>query len=512
MSKARDFFYNTIILTITTVLMRSISVVFDIYISKKVGFASIGLIELIMSVYSFAIIVAASGVSLAATRLVSEEIAKGSEVGIKRAMSRCIVYSLVCGIGACILLLFTANFIGTNMLNDKRTIKSLYILAFSLPLISVQSAFFGYFNAVRRVLKSAVSQIADQMVRICLICITLKICIPKGLEYVCIGVGLSSTLTELFSFILLIILYRCDIRRYRDTGVKPHNMTRRMVRISVPIALSSYASSALSSIKHIMIPLGLVKYGMTNEMALTSFGMIGGMVLPIIMFPSALLQAVAGLIVPEIAECHELGDKKRIDRIISRAIQATLLFSIGILGVFLRFSNEFGMAIYKNISIGIYIKILAPIILITYLDGVVDAMLKGLDKQVNSMFYNIFDSLFSIALVYVVIPKFGINGMLFVMFAGKLFNMLLSVNKIIMETNFRINFLEWIIKPFIASYISVTLVKILTQIMKVGYNSSVSLLVYYIFFSLVFYYLALRVINCVTKNDLKSILKVIKPG
>ena len=259
-----------------------------------------------------------------------------------------------------------------------------------------------------------------------------------------------------------------------------------------------------------MIPLGLVKYGMSNEMALTNFGMIGGMVLPIITFPAAFLQAIAGLIVPEITECHELGDKKRIDKIISRSIQATLLFSIGILGVFLKFSNEFGMAIYKNISIGIYIKILAPIILITYLDGVVDAMLKGLDKQVNSMFYNIFDSLFSIALVYIVIPRFGVGGMLFVMFAGKLFNMLLSLNKIIVETNFRINFLEWVIKPLFASFISVTAVKIIASITKVGYNSSVSLLVYYIFFSLAFYYVILRLMNCVTKNDLKSIHRVIK--
>lgn len=510
MSKARKFFYNTVIMTVTTVLMRSISVVFNIYISKKAGFASIGLIELIMSVYSFAMIVAASGVSLAATRLVSEEIAKKSEAGIKCAMSRCIGYSLVCGIGACIILLLSANLIGTYILHDKRAIKALYILAFSLPLISVQSAFFGYFNAVRRIIKSAVSQIADQIVRITLICIALKIFIPMGLEYVCIGIGLSSTLTELFSFLLLFAMYKCDIRRYRNIGDKPNNMTRRMLRISIPIALSTYASSALSSIKHIMIPMGLVKYGMTNEMALTSFGMIGGMVLPIITFPAAFLQAIAGLIVPEITECHELGDKKRMDRIISRAIQATLLFSIGILAVFLKFSDDFGMAIYKNISIGVYIKILAPLILITYLDGVVDAMLKGLDKQVNSMFYNIFDSLFSIVLVYIVIPRFGVNGMLFVMFAGKLFNMLLSVNKIIIETNFRINFVEWVIKPFFASFISVTFVKILVDIMKVGYNSSVSILAYYIFFSLAFYYLVLRLINCVTKDDLKSILRVIK--
>ena len=283
MSKARKFFYNTLIMTITTVLMRSISVVFNIYISKKAGFASIGLIELIMSVYSFAIIVAASGVSLAATRLVSEEIAKKSESGIKNAMSHCIVYSLICGIGACILLLLTANFIGTHMLNDKRTIKALYILSLSLPLISVQSAFFGYFNAVRRVLKSAVSQIVDQIVRICLIVIALKIFIPMGLEYVCIGVGLSSTLTELCSFLLLVALYKSDMKRYKDIGLKPKNMTKRMLRISVPIALSTYAGSALSSIKHIMIPLGLVKYGMTKEMALSSFGWIRGMVFGIMM-------------------------------------------------------------------------------------------------------------------------------------------------------------------------------------------------------------------------------------
>ncbi len=510
MSKAKDFLYNSIIMTVTTVMMRAISVVFNVYISKRVGFAGIGLVELVMSVYSFAMIVATSGVSLAATRLVSEEIARQSPKGIRSAMSRCIVYSVIFGLGACFLLLSTAQSVAIHMLKDTRTIKSLYILAFSLPLISVQSALFGYFTAVRRVLKSAISQIMDQIVRIGLTLFCLRLLLPRGIEYACTGVAISSTLTEAFSFTLMIILYKMDLCKYGHEGRRPQHMTKRMLRISIPIALSTYAGSALASIKHIMIPLGLVKFGLSKEMALTSFGMIGGMVLPIITFPAAFLQAIAGLIVPEITESYELGDHKRIDRIAERAIKITMFFSIGMLGVFLTFANDFGMVIYKNISIGVYIRVLAPLILITYLDGVVDAMLKGIDKQVNSMFYNIIDSLFSIALVYILIPKYGVNGMLFVMFAGKLFNMLLSVNKIILETNFRFHFLEWIIKPLLASFVSVTSVKVILFLFGKVYISSVSMLILCILMSLVFYFMILRYMNCVTDSDLKHLQKVIK--
>ncbi len=497
----KQFLLNSVLMTLTALFIRLVSVSFNIYIARKIGFVGVGLLELIMAVYSFAIIFSAAGVSLTATRLVSEELAKNSQNGVKTAMSKCIMYSIVCGIGGCIILLLTANFIGVHILKNASTIKPLCILAFSLPLISVQAAFFGYFTAVRRVAKSAFSQISDQIARIVFTMILLNSFKQKDIDTTCILIAFSIIITEFLSFIIMIFLYSSDIKKNCHGKVVPCQMTKRLLKISIPVALSSYASSALSSIKHIIIPLCLVGYGLSKDVALSYFGMIGGMVIPIITFPCAFLTAISNLIVPEMTECYQLENKKRIDFIASKSIRLTLLFAMGILGVFLRFSNEFGMIIYKDMQIGAYIKILAPLILIIYLDTVVDAMLKGLDKQVNSMFYNITDSIFSIILVIILIPKFGLEGMLFTIFAGKIFNMLLSLNKILKETTIKFMFINWIFKPFCATIGSCTIVKFLS-VKILGYSSSALVLIINIVLSLAIYYVILRLISCLKKKDI----------
>lgn len=502
MRKLKLFFMNSMLLSITSILMRAIGVAFNVYISNEIGMAGMGLIELIVTVFSFAVVLAVSGVSLASTRLVAEEMANNSDTGIRKSMRSCITYSLIFGISSAILMLCTSNFIGTYFLGDTRTIKSLLVLSISLPLIAVQSALYGYFTAVRRVAISAGVQIVEQLIRIGLTVYLLQIFIPYGVEYACLGLIIASSIAEMFSFVALLIFYEIDKKRFSAKTAQPINIRRRLLKISLPIAFSSYVCSALYMIKNIMIPIGLIKSGLTRDGALAQFGIISGMVIPIIFFPSAFLSAFSSMIVPEITECYKLGNMKRINYMISRAFQVTLLFSIGVIGIFLKFPHDFGIVIFKSLEIGIYIKILAPLILIMYLDSVVDAMLKGLDKQVSSMFYNIIDSIIGIALVYLLLPKFGIKGLLLVMFSSKLINAFLSINKIIKVTSFKIDIMSWLIKPCLAIFMSVTSVKLFTDFMHIGYNPSVTLLICYVLFSIIIYYIILRLLDCINKDDL----------
>ena len=85
--------------------MRTIGLSFNVYISNKIGTEAVGIYQLIMSVYSFAITLACSGINLAATRIVSEQLAYGFETGIKKAMKKCLFYSLSMGLVSCFLLL-----------------------------------------------------------------------------------------------------------------------------------------------------------------------------------------------------------------------------------------------------------------------------------------------------------------------------------------------------------------------------------------------------------------------
>lgn len=94
MRKAKIFIINGIILTSSSLLIRGAGLIFNIYVANKVGQEAIGIFSLVMSVYSFAITFATSGISLACTCIVSEEFAKNNFSKGITAVKTCIFLHL----------------------------------------------------------------------------------------------------------------------------------------------------------------------------------------------------------------------------------------------------------------------------------------------------------------------------------------------------------------------------------------------------------------------------------
>ena len=72
LTRLKRFILNAMLLGATTIFMRSIAVIFNAYVSGKIGAGGMGLYSLVTSVYAFAVTFAASGINLAVMRLVSE--------------------------------------------------------------------------------------------------------------------------------------------------------------------------------------------------------------------------------------------------------------------------------------------------------------------------------------------------------------------------------------------------------------------------------------------------------
>ena len=76
--QGRRLLINTAVMTVTHLMLRSVGLAFQIYISKRMGAEGIGLFGLVMSVSAFAATVAISGIRFTTTRLVSEELGRGN--------------------------------------------------------------------------------------------------------------------------------------------------------------------------------------------------------------------------------------------------------------------------------------------------------------------------------------------------------------------------------------------------------------------------------------------------
>lgn len=241
LKKTKVFLLNGLLLTVTSLLLKSIGMVFGVYISNKIGTEAVGVYQLIMSVYLLFITFASSGVNLATSRIVSEQMAYGNEKGIPTAVKKCIYYSLSMGVLALIVLYISSNFIATNWLHSKVSSMPLKIIAISLPFLSVSSSINGYFTAVRRVKKTALTQVLEQFLKITFITFLFNYFLPTGIEYASISLVLGGTLSEIISCFILYFFYKRDIKT--DITDRSSGYTKQILRITLPIAVTSYIRS-----------------------------------------------------------------------------------------------------------------------------------------------------------------------------------------------------------------------------------------------------------------------------
>lgn len=453
--RARSILYNSLLLCLSAIAVRAVGVYFNIYISNRVGAEAMGLYSLAANVWGFAMTLALSGINLAATRCVAEADGRGSE--IRAAMRRALGYALIFGIGASVLLLSLSKPLALFWLKEERVILSLRLFAISLPAISVCSALNGYFSAVRRAWKSAGVGLIEQAVKIYATAALLTRLLPRGPQYACAAIVLGGALAEALSCGVSFMLYVFDTKKLSKGAVTrktAQRLTRRLFGIAMPVALSTYVRSGLTTVEHILIPAGLIAFGATRSEALAEYGIVSAMVLPLVMFPYAFINSFTGLLVPEIAGAASLSHKKRISYIALRSWRLTILFGLATAGIMAVCSSSFGIRLYGNARAAEYILAIAPLLPIMYLDTVTDSMLKGLGDQVFTMNVNIVDAALSVILVYFLVPRFGIYGYVAVLYISELINFSLSAVRLITKAQMSFKPFRWALLPLICLVVS----------------------------------------------------------
>ena len=406
---------------------------FNIFISNTIGEEAIGLFSLVMSVYTFGITLASAGINISATRVVAEELACKNEVGAKKAARRCIFFSLIFSICASLIFFIFADFITIHCLHNRISKNVIYLICIALPFISMSSAINGYFTAVRRVYKNAFAKFFEEFVKITCTAILLKSFMPDGIDYACYALIFADVISEITSFLHLYILYIRDKRgsliesRYKDLD----SYNRRILRIAVPVALTSYLRSGLSTIKQLIIPSSLQKSGMNSSNSLIAYGIVNGMTMPIIMFPVSLITSFSSLLIPEFSRYYTQEKYQKIKSVSSFLLICTFIFSVIVAIFIFVFSDELSNLIYHKTEIAKYLSILSPLIIIMYLDVVIDSILKGLDAQVDVMIVNIFDCIISIAFIYFLVPIFGFSGYIISIFISEVIDFSLSGHRLL---------------------------------------------------------------------------------
>ncbi|MBE7016737.1 MAG: hypothetical protein E7420_01065 [Ruminococcaceae bacterium] len=431
MSGLKKLLQNTLVMTVSGIIMRCVGLSYQVWLAGRVGSDGIGLFQLIASVNALCATFAISGIRFTSTRLVSEELGLGRPRGAVGAVGCCLAYASVFGTAAFALMFLGAEKIGFLWIGDARTVLSLRTLSLCMPFISLSSVFSGWFIANRKVIQASVIQILEQLINIGCAVLFLSRVEGGNLEQCCAAISKSNVIADACSFTLSLLVYLA-LKPKGTAQSYVAGLGRRMMKIALPLALSAYARVSLTSLENLLIPRKLRLSGMSAQAALSGYGVICGMVFPVITFPSCILAAAAELSISELTAAQVSGNMARVRTTVKSLLKAALLFSLAV-ALFLFFmSDELGVAVYKSLEAGRYIRIFALLIPIMYMDIVTDGCLKGLGQMLHSMLFNVCEAALGVLFVVILIPHYALGGYIFILFFCECFNFCLSMSRLIL--------------------------------------------------------------------------------
>jgi len=487
---------NAAIITAASLFLRILAITVNVYISDKIGAEGMGLYQLILSVFMMPKIFVVSGISLAVTRLMSEEKKhlRSDWAILKHSFNLSLILSVI----GFAVLYFGAGFFGNVILKDERTILSLRVLAPSMPFMAISAVYKGYFFAERKAFEPTAAQVFEQISEFVCIIIFFAFYKPISLEDASAVIVFGITFSEIMSALFLHVSYKLEKRGSRGRRNTQKGIMKRLIKITMPVSTSACIRSALKTAENVMIPQGLLKYGASYKTSLEEYGIITGMAMPLIFFPSVLISSFSTLLVPELSEANAQNHQKRIKYIVTTVLFYTSILTTLVTGIYIVFADELGMAVYESVNVGRVLRFLAPLIPFIYFDMIVDGMLNGLDLQVSSLRYNIIDSCVRIVLIYYLIPLKGVWGYIIVLFVGSILNTFLSIRSVLRVSNIKVDFKTWLLKPVLAVAAAFAVVSIL----PIAVADIKMTLTIHIILICVFYFVFLLILGCITKRDI----------
>ncbi len=434
-------------MTAFSLLIRSIGMAMRVWLAGGLGEQGLGIYQLILSVYALFALVAVSGLGIVSTRLISEQLATGNDGEALYICRNLLIFSLLFGSVLSAVLFVSADFIGFVFLKNAETILPLKILAPSLPFMAFSSVVRGYFSAKRKQLQNVLEQLIEQLSETC-ICYIVFMFYPS-----CVSVVIGTTSAEIISFVYALILFLYDRFHVKAPVRKVKGLLKSALPIAIPCTANSALRTGLSALENMLIPVGLMKYGADSSQALSEYGLISGMAMPLIVFPSVFIIPFASLIIPEMSQAAIQKKTNGIRHMSERMLTAALQFSIPVMILLMFFSGAISHAVYGSDKTAFYLAVLAPVVPFMYLDSVIDGMLKGLNEQTSYFITNTIDSVIRVLLTFTLLPLFGSKAVIAIIIFSEILNTFLSLFRLQKVTGLKISIPKALILPFTAAFI-----------------------------------------------------------
>lgn len=417
----RTFIKGTLILTLTGLLSRVIGFFYRIYLSRLFGEEGMGIYQLLSPVLALSFSLCAAGIQTAISKYVAASVAKGNRKDSYRYLFTGLFLSLLLSVPCMLLLLMFSDFVAVHFLLEARTASMLRIIALSIPAGAVHSCINGYYYGIKKTMLPSSTQLIEQFMRF--FCVLAADFLARRSHTVphinaaVVGLVVGECAAMLIS--LLAIYFRF----YREEvggkplpcpnaggfGISRFHAVKDLLALAFPLTVSRIVVNLLQSVEAVAIPSRLCRYGYDSVTALSVYGVLTGMALPLLFFPNALTGSMSLLLLPMVSEADARGNTDAVKNTTLKTIYSCLLLGAACTLFFFLSGPFLGRFLFHSELAGRYIRSLSLLCPFLYLCTTLSGILHGLGKAVSVFFVNVFSLSLRLLFVFFLIPAFGID-------------------------------------------------------------------------------------------------------
>jgi stage V sporulation protein B len=418
----------------------------------------------------------------------------------KKSLSEAINY-FMCGLAISVsisifvagLVFFNAHYIATRLLFEPRCESLIKYMSFSIPFASIHSCICGYYLGLKKTNIPAISQLVEQTTRAFSIYLIIMLLEHNNVAITPSIAVIGALIGEIASATYSIISIKCikpkfPVLRNKINSIK--NSSKQILILSLPLTLNKLMLSILQSMQSVLIPSMLGLYGLSSSESLSLYGIILGLVIPLIMFPSAIITSMTTMLLPTVSEADSNNNSVEIQLTIEKSISFCIIFGILCSAIFFKYGTPISIILFRT-DYGKYIKYLGLICPFSYITATFASTINGLGNTKMTFIHSVISTIIQILSIIFLMPKIGIFGFIIALLISSVISTISHYISMYRLVHFKINLMQNCIIPIIfmmlLTYIFDTLFTIFIRI-----NSIASFIISSFFICIIYGYIFLK--------------------
>ena len=413
---------SAIFLAILGIISQLCAFCYRVALSRMVGAEIMGLYQLIMPVYSVITALTAVGVTGAVSNLTAQYLAVGNRRGADQIHNFALRVFVLMLLPVSVFVVVFSDPISVYLLGDARTQLGLMLLLPCVLLTGIENINKHFFYGAGEVKAPAVAELVEQVIRATAV-LGLLVLLPRSYpERTTATIVLGMVLCEVFSAVILCTLYHRWLGRNPLTGAGETSraLRGRVASVAVPMGLSSLLGNLIGMANATLLPSKLVEGGLTRTEAMSQFGVVCGMILPMLALPTVILGALNLVLIPRLAQATALQKKASIRHYVRRALMAVSISMLPAMGVLAVIGGTLGEMLFgKTGAIGAYLLPLSMAMALSCFHVTFSAILNGVSHQKSAAFISLLCGVIQLVITVIAVPEYHMGGYVFgVLFAS----------------------------------------------------------------------------------------------